>query len=417
MSRYTCRMLFAGFIVLFFAWPLCSGAQGNLPFQEFNIYTGSTHAHTILTMSHGEHLQREPDAKKFMLVDSNHLNRPSNMQMKKDWQAVQGLPSMHYEAAKKNRYDFYVCTDHSQEECFFPNEPFNTAWIVSHKQAELASTNGFVGLVGYEHSENDGPGGKGHINVINTVGYLNALEPGVDIKKLYAWLKQAAPYVDGPVVASFNHPSPTQYDSFSGRDEAITDIITMLEVINSNKNIHYEGFLAALDKGWKVAPVCGNDNHGLSAIGKHKSRTFVLAKNNTQKEILEAMKNRRTYASLEENIQCRYSVNDQIMGSTLGSKPKFHFNIHITDPDINVAADKITRIDIVANGGKTVASYEVPVPAHEVHWQPEIKNEGYAYFFVRVWNAGGGDLEPAVGKASPNASQPIAWLAPVWIGP
>ena len=38
----------------------------------------------------------------------------------------------------------------------------------------------------------------------------------------------------------------------------------MLEVINSNNKIHYPAFINALNRGWKVSPVCGNDNHGLT---------------------------------------------------------------------------------------------------------------------------------------------------------
>src|SRR5579884_3725761 len=101
----------------------------------------------------------------------------------------------------------------------------------------------------------------------------------------------------------------------------------MLEVINSNNKIHYQGFLNALDKGWKVSPVCGNDNHGLTGIGKNTSRTFVLAKSKTKVAILEAMKNRRTYASLDGNLQCRYTVNGAIMGSTLNHPDTLRFDI------------------------------------------------------------------------------------------
>ena len=62
----------------------------------------------------------------------------------------------------------------------------------------------------------------------------------------------------------------------------MTDIITMLEVINSNNKIHYEAFVNALDKGWKVSPVCGNDNHGFTGITRHTSRTFRIGEKQDQ---------------------------------------------------------------------------------------------------------------------------------------
>jgi hypothetical protein len=52
------------------------------------------------------------------------------------------------------------------------------------------------------------------------------------------------------------------YNAFAFRDAQATQVISMLEVINSNQGIHYEAFVFALDKGWKVSPACGNDNHG-----------------------------------------------------------------------------------------------------------------------------------------------------------
>ena len=71
----------------------------------------------------------------------------------------------------------------------------------------------------------------------------------------------------------------------------------------------------ALDKGWKVAPVSGIDNHGPAGLRATASRTFVLAKDKTKAAILDAMKNRRTYASLDRNLQCRYTVNGALMGT------------------------------------------------------------------------------------------------------
>jgi hypothetical protein len=53
---------------------------------------------------------------------------------------------------------------------------------------------------------------------------------------------------------------------------------------------------------------------------------------------------------------------------------------------------------------------EVNPPAYSVKWEPEIEDRKSHYFFVRVWNAGGGDA------AKSDPKKPIAWLAPVWTG-
>jgi hypothetical protein len=331
--------------------------------------------------------------------------------MKPNWQKLQGAPSEHFALAKANGFDFYVTTDHSQEAGFQPVSATNANWLTTRRDAAAATDSRFVALAGYEHSENNGPHGTGHLNVINSSQYLNALSPGTDLQYFYRWLKTVPPDGDGPVVATFNHPGLRQYDDWAYRDAEVTDIITMFEVLNSNKAKpgRYAAYLRALDKGWKVSPVSGLDNHGFGGIKQLASRTFVLATNLTKVAILEAMQHRRTYASLEKNIQCRYTVNGSIMGSTLDRTNTFQFNITINDPDTDRPADKITKLDVVKDGGSIVQSFNPP-PSHSIHWTPLINDETNKYFFVRVWNAGGGDTPEA------NSKEPVAWLAPVWTG-
>jgi hypothetical protein len=410
--------------------------QVPLPLSEYQIYTGSTHAHTAYTWSHGEQFTKNgcagiqvygPDPASpsaYTWTDGyvksangcagiyviNSFQYPSpNVTVKKDWKEFQGFPRDHYSLAKSHGYDFYVTSDHSQEAAFQPASATNPMWVASKQDAAAASGKGFAALAGFEYSENDGPGGVGHINVINTSGMLNALAPGIDLPYFYKWLETAEPNGDGPIVASFNHPVPDQYGNWGYRDEKVTDIITMLEVINSNNKIHYPAFVNALDKGWKVSPVCGNDNHGITGISKNTSRTFVLAEDASKAAILRAMKNRRTYASLDKNIQCRYTVNGAAMGSTLKAAKSFRFDIAISDPDSTNPKDKITKIDIVKDGGAVAQEYQAS-PGYSVRWTPTIEDSTSKYFFVRVWTAGGGDAPGA------DANNPVAWLAPVWTG-
>ena len=411
-------------------------AQSQPPAAEYHIYAGSTHAHTQYTWSHGEQFTKNgcagimvygPDNASpptFTWSDGyvksttgcagiyviNSFQYPSpSVTLKKDWKEYQGPPSVHFSLAKAAGYDFYITTDHSQEAAFQPADASNPQWAASKRDAAAASGGGFVALAGFEYSENDGPGGTGHINVINSSGMLNALAPGIDLPYFYKWLATAEAQGDGPVLASFNHPTPDQYNNWDYRDPKVTDIITMLEVINSNNKIHYEGFINALDKGWKVAPVCGNDNHGTSGISRNVSRTFVLAKEPTRAAILDAMKNRRTYAAMDKNIQCRYTVNGAVMGSTLHREKTFKFDISVSDPDSTNPKDRITKIDIVKDGGVVAQEYQAS-PGYSIHWTPTIEDSTARYFFVRVWTAGGGEAPGA------DPAKPMAWLAPVWTG-
>jgi hypothetical protein len=414
MLKHCLRAGLFGCFILSIVLAACGGnlcAQAADSPAALHIYVGSTHAHSQYTWSHGE--QFDTKAAKGAGEEAGMEVRDGVSYAKgkprADWREHQGPPAEHYQRAKAAGYDFYAVTDHSQEEAFHPTSPANEAWLTSKKQAVEATDDRFVGIAAFEHSENNGPDGKGHYNVFNSAEYLNALEPGVDVKFFYKWLKTAASNGDGPVVASFNHPGAKQYNDWDFRDAEVTEIITMLEVINSNKKIHYPAFVNALDKGWKVSPVCGNDNHGFWGITRHTSRTFVLATAKTKAAILEAMKHRRTYASLDGNLQCRYTVNGQLMGSTLDKPDAFRFDISISDPDTDKPTNKITKIDIVKDHGEVAESHS-PAPAHAVTWSPTIQDAKAKYFFVRVWNAGGGDAEGGDPK------QPVAWLAPVWTG-
>ena len=411
----------------FIQWFLLGGAvkgvsataQANPAATEYFIYAGNTHSHTSNTWSHGsqwgvakaEEVEQAGKKKGLEVTPDGVSHPPSGNVLKPNWQRVQGPPSAHYALAKASGYDFYAVTDHSQEATFHPTSGTNAAWVASKRDAAAATDASFVAIGGYEHSENNGPNGTGHLNVFNSAEYLNALEKGVDLPYLYKWLESAASNGDGPVVASFNHPGPQSYNDWAYRDPEVTDIITMLEVINSNKykKNHYDAFLRALDKGWKVSPVSGLDNHGLEGIRRMESRTFVLATNKTKVAILDGMKHRRTYAALDKNIQCQYRVNGAIMGSTLPGAKVFNFEICIRDPDTSDPKDKITKLDIVMDGGAVVQSYD-PSPDYSVKWRPTISNTTNKYFFVRVWSAGGGDTPEADPKI------PVAWLAPIWTG-
>lgn len=429
------RLVLAGFAVVATASAQTAAA---LPGAEYRILAGSTHAHTSYTWSHGEQFNKNncagilvygPDKDNagaftwnqgyvkatqcpgIYVINSFQYPAPG-VTLKKDWAEYQGPPSVHYKLARAAGYDFYVVTDHSQEAAFQPPNPANVQWMSMKKDADAASTDGFAAIPGFEFSENDGPGGTGHINVMNTRGMINALAPGVDLPSFYKWLAAAEPAGEGPVVASFNHPGREQYGNWADRDAKVTDILTMLEVINSNNKIHYDAFIAALDKGWKVAPVAGNDNHGTRAIARNVARTFVLAKAPTRPAVLEAMKNRRVYAALDRNLQCRYSVNGAIMGSTLGAGggSSYRFDIAVSDPDSGNPQEAITKLDIVKDGGVVVQEHALATPSHTVRWQPVLEDAGAHYFFVRAWTVGGGEAPGA------DPSKPVAWLAPVWTG-
>jgi hypothetical protein len=81
------------------------------------------------------------------------------------------------------------------------------------------------------------------------------------------------------------------------------------------------------------------------------------------------------------------------MGSTLNGPAGFNFDIAINDPDTGNPKNKITKIDIVKDGGAIVQTYN-PTHDYAVRWKCKIDDSTSKFFFIRIWN----------------------WLAPVWTG-
>jgi hypothetical protein len=409
---------------------LCIVAQKPGSAGAYQFLVGSTHAHTQNTWSHGDQFEKggcagvqtysngrwsgeikgSAGCALMFVMDSVQYPGPG-MKLRADWEEHQGPPAKHFELAKAAGYDFYVTTDHSQDAPFHPQDGGeNVAWEDTKRAAAANTDVNFVALAGFEYSENDGPAGVGHINIINSAGMINALKPGMDLPHMYKWLETVPSNGEGPVVASFNHPGPNQYNDWDYRTPGVTGKITMLEVINGNNHLHYEGFIHALDKGWKVSPVCGIDNHGTGGIARSTSRTVVLATEKSKTSILDAMKNHRTYATLDKDLHCRYQVNGAMMGSTLDRPSQLKFDISIDSTATADPKNKITKIDIVKDGGAVVETYTPETPGFTVHWSPEIRDATSRYYFVRVWNDGGKRPAGIGGDA------PVAWLAPVWTG-
>ena len=171
----------------------------------------------------------------------------------------------------------------------------------------------------------------------------------------------------------------------------------MYEMINS-KNLHYEGFLAALKKGWRVAPIAGLDNHGTWAITRHEYRTGVLAPSLTRENVVAAMRARRVYATWDTNLRLSFSANGRMMGSVLSEARQLSFHVYVHDPDMKDAKDRVTRVEIVGDGALVMAK---DFSSHTVTWNPSCDAK-CAYYFVKVYCADKTD-------------GPTAYSAPIWV--
>jgi hypothetical protein len=347
------------------------------PRPTYTARLGNTHAHTTYTSSHGS-------------------VPPDN-----------GPPREHHARAKAAGFAFYATTDHSQEVAFDPTSETNPAWVDTKEAASTASDATYLGLAGFELSENnadkaDAHPGQGHINVLDSAAYLDAMEPGVDLPALYDWLGRAAPATPGlPVVATFNHPQPGDFHGFDYRTPAATDVMALLEVYNVGAGVFEDAYRAANNAGWHVSPTCGIDNHGFWAITHKPPCAGVLSADLSKQAVLEAMRARRTFATSEDHLVLSVTGNGFPMGTTLHFPASIALVVKAGDADTADARDQITRLEVVDGTGAVVAS--TVTTGHDVTWSTTIAVEGRRWVYVRASNAG-----------SPDA--PVAWSAPIWTG-
>ena len=317
----------------------------------------------------------------------------------------QGTVDEAYTYAKNEaKVDFLAITDHSNS---FDNENLasmangdaSEEWKAGQASANKHTKDGeFVGMFGYEMSWSGSTGGYGHMNTFNTPGFESRLNSKMDLKTYYETLK-----TQPQSISMFNHPGKTfgDFSGFAHYDEEIDELITLIEVGNGEGAVgsagyfpSYDEYIKALDKGWHIAPTNGQDNHKGKWGNSNTTRTVVESGSLTRESLYQSMRDRRVYATEDENLEISYKINGSTMGSILEDTDNLNFEINVNDPDTK---DSIKNIEIVANGGKVVKTI------NNVENNKTIKfsmPSDYSYYFVRV----------------NQIDKEIAVTAPIWVG-
>lgn len=328
-----------------------------------NIYYGTTHTHTGAYNDHG--------------TDTSG-------------------PLEIFTTAKANGFNFVVLTEHSG-----PTGPADPATYYADAQAQAAAATvdgSFVGLAGYEYSENSGDGDShsGHMTGWGTEAFVDASAPGMNFNTFMDYLVSQS--ATRQVFGGFNHPPATGHAASTSSfltPERRTNMV-MSEVQRNvgynatDESNYYKGYVAELDRGWRVAPTCGLDGHGLFAMKQQETstkkpcRAGVLAPDLTHDTLLSAFHNRHMFTTRDVNMQVKYSVNDYWMGSEIDKPATASFTINASDPNTGTTADKIKKIEVIGNGGQILATKTFN--SHSVTWSPNVNVGANTYMFVRVFN-------------------------------
>lgn len=304
----------------------------------------------------------------------------------------------------KANVDFLAVTDHSN---WFDNDidanindgSMSEKWKQGRSAAAKYKDEGkFVSLYGYEMTWSKSTGGWGHINTFNSKGFETRTNSKMDLKSYYDTISKSE-----ETISQLNHPGKTfgDFGDFGFYSSGADKVVTMIEVGNGEGPIRgsgyfpsFEYYTRALDKGWHVAPTNNQDNHKGRWGNANTARTVIEAPALTEDAIYQSLRERKIYATEDQNLKINMTVNDEPMGTIFKEAEKLNFKINVADED---KEDKISKISIIANGGAVVESKKFD--SSTVDWNVELKPE-YSYYYIRV------DQE----------DKDIAVTAPVWVG-
>lgn len=301
--------------------------------KKYNYYFGIPHAHTAYSTGHG-------------------------------------TPTDAFEYAREKNLDFLIITDHCSRLNKSSNKGEISKWNKALKESEVINKNhkNFLAMIGFEISTKK----CGDFNVINTSEIIT--KKINNINEFYLWLKNKK-----SALVSINHPDDCIYNFQN--NSSLKGVINLIEVGNGSVPYKYTRrdryYFDLLDKGWKVGAINGQDNH-LKNWGDSDNLTVIVSYSLKKKDIIEALKNMRTYSTESRTLKLSFICNNKWMGSTIENKNDQMLNIEIKASD---KLNRINEIQIISCKNEIVKSYKCS-GLKKVKWHIEIPNDNNRNWYV-----------------------------------
>lgn len=233
-----------------------------------------------------------------------------------------GTPSDAFAYAKNTAgLDFLAVTDHLEQ--IDPLEWYNL--INTCNSTTIDGT--FIALYGWEW----GSPLHGHCNAFNTESLI------FDIGWFYTDWDGYRNWIinNPPAFSEFNHPGDptyaTTWNNFQYYDAASDSAFALMEFQNPQQATDW--YEESLKKGWHLCPVWNQDNHSADWGTKDNGRAGIWATSLTKPALYEALKRRRTFATMDKNASTWLDISGKAMGSSV---QRFYYApVHIifSDPD------------------------------------------------------------------------------------
>jgi hypothetical protein len=215
----------------------------------------------------------------------------------------------------RSGFDFMAISDHSYA-------IDDGEWLDTLDAVNAATASDFVALRGFEYTQ----GAEGHINVYNTVrhavrtdtgcsycDYTPNLEAGVTVMGFYEWatISGTVGIDEAGTVMQFNHPGWINFNDWTYHPE-VSGIARLEEVGNGNGTSYAfseDEYIRSLDYGWRVGATNNADTHTTYWGINTDHRTGVLMTDLSKDSLLEALLERRTYATEDKNSELTMKAN------------------------------------------------------------------------------------------------------------
>ena len=258
-----------------------------------------------------------------------------------DGAAVTPLQDFQYAAASLHS-DFLGISDHNHAGAGMSRPNYARGLL----QADQATTPSFVALYGMEWGVISG---GGHV-VVYGVNQLLGWEPGnYDVfvaRNDYPGLFREINRRPG-AFGTLAHPNRTDYGNLAGTafspraDSALVGTVlrsgpatsTNTAYTNRSTGSYTPYFQTLLAQGYHVGVTLDHDNHNTTFLRTTPARLVVLAPALTKADLLDALRQRRFYASDDWNAEATFTLNGQPMGSVFADQGPASIAVSVSDAD------------------------------------------------------------------------------------
>lgn len=349
-------------------------------------------------------------------------------------------PDAAFPYAKDAGLDIFANTDHNHY--FDGSSSTNTSGSATAAKARYqrglqiasdysAANPGFLAVYGMEWGVISN---GGHLNIFNSNELLsweyNAQNElfgdryvaKSDYATLYSVMRAQG------LIGQFNHPDSSGQFIINGTDMAYSadgdEVMVMSEVMNTSafsanttesetSRSSYEGsWKKLLERGFHVAPATNQDNHCANWGKSYTNRTAVLIPTGTalsKAALVDALKARRVFATMDKNSQLIFSANGKIMGERFDNAGALALNVGFYNPNgRTVVSTEIWEGVPGRNGTVTLLTSSptatvTPANGKHFYYAKVTQDDGKVLWSAPIWvNQGvsGGDTTPPAVSAS-----------------